>query len=100
MVYRLERKKYQPVLDRAKKRMLEGIRLSQRGNLLLVHPDVSGAELECILGWQNEQVTHLILQPNDKLSLILDGDKEEIHSWVNSKLTTLFEDVPVPDWEL
>ena len=100
MVYHVERKKYKPVLEKAKKMAHEGIMLSRRGNVQLIHPEDNDAWLECILGWRNEKVTHLVLEPNDRLCCILEEDKEGIQSWVDAKLTTLFDGVPVPAWEI
>jgi hypothetical protein len=100
MAYRIERKKYKPVMNRAENMLEEGIGLSRRGNLLLVYPEDLEAKLECVLGWENEKVTHLILQPNNRLSNFIAENKEEVHSWIDTKLTTLFDDIPVPYWKI
>lgn len=78
----------------------EGIMLSDRGNVQLVHPEDNDAWLECILGWRNEKVTHLVLEPNEKLCHIIEEDREGIQSWIGDKLASLFGNVPVPAWEI
>ncbi|MCB2160684.1 hypothetical protein KQH40_01215 [bacterium] len=100
MVYHVERKKYKPVLEKAKKMSREGIMLSRRGNVQLIYPKDKEAWLECTLGWKNEKVTHLILEPNARLCDILKKDEEEVRSWIDVKLTFLFGDLPVPAWEI
>ena len=100
MVYHVERKKYKPVLEKAKKMTHEGIMLSSRGNVQLVHPEDNDAWLECRLGWRNEKVTHLVLEPNEKLCNIIEEDREGIQVWIDDKLNSLFDNVPVPAWEI
>jgi hypothetical protein len=100
MAYRLERKKYRPIFERAKREAPEGIALSRRGNVQLIHPEDKDAVVEFVLGWENEVVTHLIVQPNDKLSDILENNKAEIQAWIGTKLITLFDDIPVPEWSI
>jgi hypothetical protein len=100
MAYRIERKKYRPIFERAKHEAPEGITLSRRGNVQLIHPEDEDAKMEFILGWNNEIVTHLILQPNEKLSDIIQENKTEIQTWIGTKLITLFGDIPVPEWKI
>jgi hypothetical protein len=102
MTYYRERKKYKPVLDRAKTEILDGISLSQRGNILLSYPCEVDARLEIIFGWANERVTHLNLHPNEALSQLINHseDTANIEYWIESKLAVLFGDVSVPDWSL
>ena len=100
MAYRLERKKYRPIFERAKCEAPEGIRLSRRGNVQLIHPEEKDATVEFVLGWENEIVTHLVMQPNDKLADIMQENKTEIKSWIGTKLSSLFDDIPVPTWEI
>lgn len=102
MVYHRERQKYNPVFKKAKTLTDQGITLSRRGNLLLIFPEDPEAKLEISLGWKNEVVTHLRLLPNNKLAEIIatSSDQASICSWVDHKLSVLFEDVPVPTWEL
>lgn len=102
MAYHRERKRYKPILDRAETGKLEGISMSPRGNILLSFPGKSEAQLEIILGWSNERVTHLNLIPNETLSQIIEHSKDTAHIeyWLKTKLAALFEDVTVPNWTL
>ena len=100
MVYHVERKKYKPVLEKAKMMTHDGIKLSRRGNVQLIHPEYKDAWLEFKLGWRNEKVTHLVLEPNERLCNIIEEDKEGIESWIDAELTSLFDSIPVPAWEI
>ena len=100
MAYFKEVKIYRPIFNAAQHMSDQGISLSPRKHILLRWAEEPICTVECQLGWDNEKVTHLVIEPNACMREILETklSEDELRSWANKRLSLLFNgaNVAVP----
>lgn len=100
MAYFKEVKIYRPIFNAAKQMSNHGISLSPRKHIMLKWAEDPACTVECRLGWDNEKVTHLVIEPNYCMQEMLGSklSEAELCIWANERLSILFDgtNVSVP----
>lgn len=104
MAYYQEVRTYRPVFQKAAALEKQGICLSRDKHIIICWDVSLDCTAECKLGWHDEKVTHLVIEPSSQTEYFLGGmlTEEDFLAWVKARLEFLFDGTgaSVPDLKL